>query len=232
VCSSDLARGTRIAIVVGGLGLSQTGTQRALKLLPEEITLAFASSGNSLSRWMPEARNAGHEVLLQVPLEPFDYPDNDPGPLTLLHDLSPEKNLDRLHRSMAKMTNYTGVMNFLGGRFLSDPGALEPVMRDIGDRGLLFLDDGTSAQSQSATLAKALTMPQAFADVVLDNEVNRTAILTKLDELERIAQRKGQAIGVASAFDESVDAVAEWAGEASRRGIEIVGVSALTDVPN
>lgn len=226
------ARGTRIAIVIGGLGLSQTGTQRALKELPEEITLAFAANGNSLSRWMPEARRGGHEILLQVPLEPFDYPDNDPGPLTLLHDNSEARNLKLLHQSMGKMTNYTGVMNYLGGRMLSDSAALEPVMRDIGSRGLLFLDDGSSAQSLSGTYAKAFTMPHAFADIVLDNEVNRTAILKKLDDLERVAFRKGSAIGVASAFDESVDAVAEWAKAAGSRGIEIVGVSALSEVPN
>ncbi|MBL0374923.1 divergent polysaccharide deacetylase family protein [Rhizobium sp. KVB221] len=226
------ARGTRIAIVVGGLGLSQTGTLRALKMLPEEVTVAFASNGNSLARWMPEARRGGHEVLLQVPLEPFDYPDNDPGPLTLLHSNSEAKNLSLLHKSMAKTTNYTGVMNYLGGRLLADPSALEPVMRDIGERGLLFLDDGSSAQSQSGTYAKAFAMPHAFADIVLDNEVNRSAILKKLDELERVALRKGSAVGVASAFDESVDAVTEWARQAGGRGIEIVGVSALAEVPN
>lgn len=226
------ARGTRIAIVIGGLGLSQTGTQRALKVLPEEITLAFAANGNSLSRWMPEARRLGHEILLQVPMEPFDYPGNDPGPLTLVHTNSEGKNLGLLHESMAKMTNYTGVMNYLGGRLLSDAASLEPVMRDIGQRGLLFLDDGSSAQSLSATYAKAFTMPHAFADIVLDDEVNQTAILKKLDDLERIALRKGTAIGVASAFDESVDAVAQWMREAGDRGIEIVGVSALAEVPN
>ena len=226
------ARGTRIAIVVGGLGLSQTGTQRALKTLPEEITVAFAANGNSLSRWMPEARRGGHEVLLQVPLEPFDYPENDPGPLTLLHDNSEAKNLKLLHESMGKMTNYSGIMNYLGGRMLADANALEPVMRDIGGRGLMFLDDGSSAQSLSGTYAKAFTMPHAFADLVLDNDVNRSAILKKLDELERVAFRKGSAIGVASGFDESVDAIAEWAKEAGSRGIEVVGVSALAEVPN
>lgn len=226
------ARGTRIAIVVGGMGLSQTGTQRALKTLPEEITLAFAANGNSLSRWMPEARRGGHEVLLQLPLEPFDYPDNDPGPLTLLHDNSEARNLGLLHESMGKMTNYTGIMNYLGGRMLADADALEPVMRDIGGRGLLFLDDGSAAQSLSGTYAKAFTMPHAFADIVLDNEVNRSAILKKLDELERVAFRKGSAIGVASGFDESVDAISEWAREAGSRGIEIVGVAALAEVPN
>lgn len=224
-------RGTRIAIVVGGLGLSQTGTQRALKVLPEEITLGFAASGNSLSRWMQEARKQGHEILLQVPMQPIDYPDNDPGALTLLDANSADKNLKLLHESLGRLTNYTGVMNYQGGRFLADATALEPVMRDIGQRGLLFLDDGASMQSLSETYAKAFATPHVFADVQLDEAVNRTAILAKLDELERVAIRKGTAIGVASAFDESMDAIAEWAPAAAGRGIEIVGVSALAQIP-
>ena len=225
------ARGTRVAIVVSGLGLSQTGTQRAIEKLPEEITLAFAASGNSLQRWMQDARRGGHEILIQVPLEPFDYPGNNPGPDTLLTSLSSARNIDNLHKAMGKITNYTGVMNYLGGRFLSNASAMEPVLRDVGKRGLLFLDDGSSAQSKSGTLAKTLEVPHAFADVQLDGELQQNAIMKKLDELERIARRNGSAIGVASAFDESVDAISKWSEEAAMRGIEIVAVSALADDP-
>ncbi|MBD9558259.1 divergent polysaccharide deacetylase family protein [Ensifer sp. ENS03] len=225
------ARGTRIALVVGGLGLSQTGTQKAIRDLPGEVTLGFATAGNSLQRWMQEARRSGHEILLQLPMEPFDYPANDPGPNALRVGLSEKKNLAELHRNLAEITNYTGVMNYLGGRFLSDADALEPVMRDLGRRGLLFLDDGTSAQSLSGKLAGAFDVPHGFADLTLDSELSRNAILKKLDELERIARRNGTAIGVASAFDESVGAIASWIGEAQGRGIEIVGVSALVKDP-
>ncbi|AYG67944.1 MULTISPECIES: divergent polysaccharide deacetylase family protein [unclassified Rhizobium] len=225
------ARGIRIAIVVSGLGLSQTGTQRAIEKLPEEITLAFAASGNSLQRWMQEARRGGHELLIQAPFEPFDYPSNNPGPDTLLTSLSSAKNIDNLHKAMGKITNYIGVMNYLGGRFLANPNALEPVLRDVGKRGLLFLDDGSSAQSKSGTLSKTLEVPHAFADIQLDGELQQDAILKKLDELERIARRNGSAIGVASAFDESVDAISKWSEEAAMRGIEIVAVSALADDP-
>lgn len=225
------ARGTRIALVVGGLGLSQTGTQRAIRDLPPEVTLAFAAAGNSLQRWMQDARRDGHEILLQIPMEPFDYPDNDPGPHALRVSLSATKNLAELHRSMGQITNYTGIMNYLGGRFLSDADALEPVMRDLGKRGLLFLDDGTSAQSLSGTLAGAFDVPHGFADVIVDSELSRGAILRKLDELERVARRNGTAIGVASAFEESVGAISEWMQEAGGRGIEFVGVSALVNDP-
>ncbi|MBB3964369.1 divergent polysaccharide deacetylase family protein [Rhizobium metallidurans] len=223
------ARGTRIAIVVSGLGLSQTGTQKAIQTLPEEVTLAFAASGNSLQRWMQEARRSGHEIMIQVPFEPFDYPANDPGPDTLLTSKSVAQNIESLHRAMGEITNYTGVLNYQGGRFLSDANALEPVMRDIGKRGLLFLDDGTSAQSKTAAVAKGTETPYAFADVQLDGQVDFNAITNKLDELERVAKRNGQAIGVAAAFDESIDAISKWTEEAAMRGIEIVGVAALAN---
>lgn len=222
------ARGTRIAIVIAGLGLSQTGTQRAVKTLPPEVTLAFAASGNSLARWVQEGRRTGHEVLLQVPFEPFDYPANNPGPDTLLISRNSAANLENLHKSMARMSNYTGIMNYMGARFLSDAKALEPVMRDIGKRGLLFLDDGSSARSQTGALAKTLGVDHAFGDLQIDGTVNANAILKKLDELERIARRNGTAIGVGFAFDETIDAVAKWSEEATGRGVEIVGVAALT----
>lgn len=221
------ARGTRIAIVVGGLGVSQTGTQYALEVLPEAITLAFASNGNSLKRWMQSARRDGHEILLQVPFEPFGYPRVDPGRGTLTVDNSTEENLADLHEAMGQITNYTGITNFMGGRFLSTPEALEPVMRDLAGRGVMFLDDGTAARSLTDQYAKALAIPFAASDMVIDAKQERGYILKKLDDLERIARRQGTAIAVASAFEVSVDAIAGWVEEAQRRGIEIVGVSAL-----
>jgi polysaccharide deacetylase 2 family uncharacterized protein YibQ len=130
---------------------------------------------------------------------------------------------------MAKITGYTGIMNYQGARLLSDPDALEPLLRDISSRGLLFLDDGSSARSASGSVAKAIELPHTFADMTLDAQLDKTAILQKLDDLERLAMRKGRAIGVASAFDESIDAIRQWVEEASNRGIEIVGVSALAD---
>jgi polysaccharide deacetylase 2 family uncharacterized protein YibQ len=128
---------------------------------------------------------------------------------------------------MGRITNYTGVMNYQGGRYLSDEKALQPVLQDVAKRGLLFLDDGTSSLSKSGTVSDAVQLPHAFADVVLDGQLQTQSILRKLDELGRIADRKGTAIGVAAAFDESIEAVRQWTEEATQRGIEIVGISAI-----
>src|SRR5690606_4791906 len=139
--------------IIGGLGVSQTGTQAAIAKLPPEVTLAFASGGNSLDRWMQQARQQGHEIVMQVPLEPFDYPQVDPGRNTLTVAADPAENRDRLHWAMSRITNYTGLMNYMGGRFVTDEAAMSPFFGELGKRGLMYLDDGSSARSLAPDMA-------------------------------------------------------------------------------
>jgi polysaccharide deacetylase 2 family uncharacterized protein YibQ len=225
------ARGARVAIVIGGLGLSQTGSQHAVQTLPPEVTLAFSPEGNSLLRWMQAARQNGHEILMQIPLEPYDYPRVNPGRNTLTVDASPAATLENLHRAMGRITTYTGVMNYMGARFTAEPDAMTVVIQDVAKRGLLYLDDGTSARSKADSVSAQQGSPFAAADVLIDASQDRGAILKKLDELERIARAKGTAIATGSAFDVTVEAVTSWANEAKARGIEIVPVSALVRDP-
>lgn len=225
------SRGARVAIVIGGMGISQTSTQTAIEKLAPEITLGFAPQGNSLSRWAQAARRKGHEILLQLPMEPFDYPRVDPGRGTLLIDAGAEANLKVLHDSMGRFTNYTGVMNYLGGKFTADPAAMEPVMADLGARGLLYLDDGTSARSATDTLAASSRAPFAQGDMVIDQVQDKNEIMKALDRLEAEARARGSAIGIGTGFDVTIDAVADWAAGAKKRGIEIVGVAALARDP-
>jgi uncharacterized protein len=225
------ARGARIAVVIGGLGISQTGTQDAIEKLPPEITLAFAPLGNSLMRWMQTARREGHEIIMQVPLEPFDYPGTNPGRYTLLADAGPVRNLQNLRWILSRITNYTGVVNYMGGRFSADGEAMALLMDELGQRGLLYLDDGTSARSVAEEIARAKGVPFAAGDAVIDEDPQHGAILEKLDELERIARARGFAIGTGSALGVTVEAVAVWAGEVRKRGIELVPISAVAFDP-
>ena len=224
-------RGARVAIVIGGLGLSQTGTQEAIAKLPGEITLAFAPQGNSIGRWMQEARRTGHEIIMQVPLEPFDFPNVNPGRNTLTVDAPAEENLENLRWALSRTTNYTGVMNYMGARFSADAESMGVFLAELGKRGLLYLDDGSTARSVAPELALKNRVPFAVGDATIDAVRDRGEILKKLDQLESTARAKGYAIGAGSAFDVTVDAVASWVQEAKKRGIEIVPVSALTTDP-
>lgn len=225
------ARGARVAIVIGGLGLSQTGTQTAIGKLPPEITLGFAPQGNSLGRWMQAARREGHEIVMQVPLEPFDFPNVNPGRNTLTVEAGSDEILKNLRWTLSRTTNYTAVMNYMGARFSTNPEAMGVMMAELGKRGIGYVDDGSSARSLAPETALKNGVPFAAGDAIIDSVQDRGAILDKLDELERTARAKGFAIGTGNAFDVTVDAVASWASEARKRGIEIVPISAVASDP-
>ena len=222
-------RGKRIALVIGGLGLSQTGSHRAIETLPPEITFAFAPTGNSLERWMRAARKKGHELLVQVPMEPFGYPSINPGPRTLRLASSGETNLENLHWALGRLTNYTGVMNYMGGRFAADETAMAPILGDLAYRGLLFFNDGTAGNEQLARRAATKGVPYLEGDLVIDVSQSRQDILNRLKALEELAEARGYAVGSGSALELTVETVADWANEAKKRGFEIVGVASLAN---
>ena len=220
-------KGPQIAIVVNGLGIGASATGEALAKLPTAVTLAFAPYGSELSRWVTKARGAGHEILLQIPMEPFDYPDNDPGPQTLLSSLTTAQNIDRLHWFLSRFQGYVGVTNFMGARFISNEAAFAPVLADIAQRGLLYFDDGASTRSLAHKVAAGSKAPFLKADLVIDAKANSSDIDATLEMLERLAMEQGFAVGTANALPVSIDRIARWAKAAEARGIRIVPLSAV-----
>ena len=214
-----------IAIVVGGLGISASGTADALSKLPPTVTFALTPYGADLEKLAERARAEKHEVLLQVPMEPFDYPDNDPGPQTLLTSLTSEQNIDRLHWLMSRFQGYVGIMSFMGTRFTAAEQGLTPVLRDAAQRGLIFVDDGSSARSVAGQLAGAHNLPFAKADVVLDTVPTSVEIDRALARLEMKAREGGTAVGFATAQPGTVARIAEWAKKAEAQGILLVPIT-------
>lgn len=221
----------RIAIVVTGLGLSAAATESAIQGLPGSVTLAFAPYSPRLNEWIRLARTAGHEVLINIPMEPTNYPAYDPGPQTLLTTLNAEGNLDRLLWSLSRGTGYVGVVDFLGSRFTTSQNHMTPVLNAIHQRGLLYLDSNSSPRSVSAIVAAKLKLVSAKATLTLDGRASRTEIDRRFAELEQRAKRERRAIGIASPYPVSLERIATWVRQLEARGIAIAPVSALTRTP-
>jgi polysaccharide deacetylase 2 family uncharacterized protein YibQ len=219
--------GPRVAIVVGKLGITANATSEALAKLPAPVTLAFSPYGADLERWVARARGEGREVLLQVPMEPHDYPANDPGPQTLLTSLPAEQNIDRLHWFMSRFQGYAGIASDVGARFVTNEQAVAAVVREVGKRGLLYFDDGAATRSVATQVAGASNVPFARADVVLDAVPTPADIDGALAKLEALARERGVAVGAAGALPVSIERIARWAKAAAGRGIALVPVSAV-----
>ena len=216
-----------IAIIVTGLGINEQGSLSAIDQLPADVTMAFAPYGRTLGTTVAAARADGHEILLEVPMEPFDYPQNDPGPQTLLSGEPARANLDKLFWLMSRFGGYVGLINNMGARFTASAADFSTIMEELGARGLGYLDDGSSNRSLAPQLAENNKVPFAKADVVIDTNPSRTSVLAALASLEAKALENGQAIGIVSALPISVAAVAEWARDLKAKGIDLVPASAL-----
>ncbi|WFU17171.1 divergent polysaccharide deacetylase family protein [Bradyrhizobium sp. CB3481] len=211
-----------IAIVVGGLGVGAAKTTDAIMKLPPAVTLAFTPYGADPTKLAERARAQRHEILLQVPMEPFDYPDNDPGPQTLLTTLTPEQNLDRLYWHLSRFQGYAGIANFMGARFTASDSVMQPVIREAAKRGLGYLDDGSSPRSIASAQATAQSMPFAKADFTIDAVPTSVEIDRALAKLETVAKERGLAVGVASALPISIERLAAWTKTLEGRGILLV----------
>ena len=214
-----------ISIVIGGLGIGASGTADAFAKLPATVTFALAPYGTDLEKLAERARADQHELLLQVPMEPFDYPDNDPGPQTLLTSLTSEQNIDRLHWLMSRFQGYVGLMSYMGARFTASEQGLAPVLRDAAQRGLIYVDDGSSSRSIAGQLAGAHNLPFAKTDIVLDTVPTPVEIDRALARLEMKARDSGVAVGFATAQPATIARIADWAKKVEARGIFLVPIT-------
>jgi polysaccharide deacetylase 2 family uncharacterized protein YibQ len=217
----------RIALIVGGLGISASGTADALAQLPASVSFALAPYGADLKELAEQARAAKHEVLLQVPMEPFNFPDNDPGPQTLMTSLGSEQNIDRLHWLMSRFQGYVGLLSYMGGKFTASERALAPILRETAARGLIYVDDGASTRSVAGQLAGGQNLPFVKADIVIDAVPTPTEIDHALARLELMARERGNAIGLATALPATVARIAAWAKAVEAKGFVLVPITMM-----
>lgn len=216
-----------IAVVVGGMGLNRAVTEAAINDLPPEVALSFAPYTEDLQAWIDRARDAGHEVLIEAPMEPFDYPNNDPGPHTLLADGSAEENGRRLAWLLSRTTGYFGVTNYLGARFSASQDALRLLFSTLEHRGVAFLHDGAGRRSSIEAAANATDIEYAIADRILDEDPTPESIDERLLALEALAIQNGAALGTGFAYPATVEQIAAWAANLDLRGYQLAPPSAV-----
>ena len=221
----------RIAIVITGLGPSPQIVHAAIDHLPPEISLAFLPFAADTDSLAEQARVAGHEILLDIPMEPSSYPDDDPGPQSLMTANSDAENLKRLDWNLARASGYVGVVNFMGSRFTTAEVKLAPVLTVLHDKGLLVVDTRANPLTAVPGLARELKVPYAVADLDIDAMASRDAIDQNLAKLEDIARKDGKAVGVAGVYPVTFERLAEWARSLPSKGIALAPISATVTSP-
>ncbi|KQW86576.1 divergent polysaccharide deacetylase family protein [Brevundimonas sp. Root1279] len=214
----------RIALIVGGLGLNAVTTRAAIERLPAEVTLSFVPYAEGLQGWIDLARAHGHEVMLEMPMEPTGYPNNDPGPYTLLASADASDIQAKMNWLLGRATGYFGVTNYLGDRFAASDEGMTAFMGVLRSRGVAFLDDGSMSRKPGA-------WARASANRIIDEEQSATAIVGQLNALEALAKARGQALGTGFSYPVTVEAAARWTAGLDARGLQLAPASAVTARP-
>lgn len=213
----------RVALVVVGLGMNPEATSAAITSLPADVTLAFSPYAPRLSEQMAAARAAGHEVLLDLPMEPDTFPAQDPGPLAMLSSLPASDNITRLETALGRGNGYTGVISRMGSKFTAVPQSLRPVLEALSSRGLLYV---SSTPSDALAANVDLPLPMAEALIAIDDRPFRDAIDSRLQYLTDVAKSRGTVVAVLHTYPLSFHRVVNWANGLSAKGISLAPVSA------
>ena len=132
---------------------------------------------------------------------------------------------------MSRFQGYVGIANMMGARFTSNEQALGPMLKETAQRGLIYVDGGSSPRSIAGQIAGANNLPFAKAELILDAVPTSAHIDKALAKLEALAREHGSAVGVASALPASIERITQWAKGAETRGITLVPITAVAIKP-
>jgi len=221
----------RVGVLVRGLGRGDQESLDAVSTLPSAVSLAFLPYASESRRLASEARARGHEVIVQLPLEPADYPQTNPGPETLLTTLPPEENANRLQALLRRFEGHSGVTNLTGGKMLQSRASLKPLLQEIKSRGLVYVGESNNSHATVRQIARELNLRYGAAQVTIDAQATPEAIDKQLQRLVQVARERGGAIGMASANAETIRQLREWSQTLAAQNITLVPVGALAQPP-
>lgn len=212
-----------VSIIVGGLGTNATRTRAAIDQLPPEVTLSFAPTADY--SWVRRARRAGHEVLIEVPMEPYDFGRQNPHPNVMRVEYTAEENTSRLARLLTRAPGYIGVMNYQGAKFAKDANAVDPIMAELSSKGLAMFEDGSLTRSKFSESAKTSGLAFGKATSAIDARPGADEISNELMLLETTAREQGAALGTGTPFPVTFDILQEWLPTLEGKGILLAPAS-------
>lgn len=210
----------RVAVVVVGLGLSKEATEAAILKLPPEVTLSFSPYAADLDGWIKRARAAGHEVMLDLPLQPPNFPSRDSGTLSILASDTPPEAVSRLETVLGKTTGYVGLAGSLHSPVTAGP-QWPILLRAIKSHGLLYLGDGLDGAAPDDAPASA------GVTLVPDELPFRTAIDARLARLLSAAQRDQSALAYVLPLPVTMERLLAWFDSLPQRGVVLAPASAV-----
>ena len=216
-----------IAVVIDDMGIAKKRTADIISL-SAPLTAAFLSYGTDLDAQVAAAKEAGMEIMLHAPMEPYSKVDIAPDVLST--HMSPEEVQKRLKDMLSKFPGIKGINNHMGSKFTEDKERMQAVMEVLRKEGLFFLDSKTTAKSVGKETAQEQGVSYASRNVFIDNENKVEYIQKQLGIAEKIARRNGYAIAIGHPKSGTYEALKQWLKSLPEKKIKILPLSEIVKV--
>lgn len=222
----SLGGASRVAVIVDNLG-ARRDVFDPLREIRRPLTVAILP-GLPLSEWTArEAAQAGMEVILDLPMEPYRFPEVDPGPGALLMTMSPQELQVQVGAHLASVPGSVGVTNHMGSRMTEDRPRMRTILEVLAGRRLFLVDGLTSNLSVAYDEAKGLGLKAGRRQIVVDHAAGEAGDRVRWDEVAWWAERRGEAIVIAHGHPLTARLLREYVPRWEARGIRFVPVSQL-----
>lgn len=225
------ASGKKVAIIIDGLG-SDMGVARRIFKMKIPVTLAVLPYRRHSSEIARRAFDHGKEVLLQLPMQPYDYPAMDPGAGCLMLSMDRTRVQSELDAQIASLPFCVGIHPYMGSLFTERRGPMGWVFSVLRERGLFFVDGLATPASVSQEVAESFGVNCFHRPHVLDESREVDYIVRQLCQLADFAAVYGRAVGIGHPYPETLAALPKALAAFREKGVDIVLTSKLFSSPH
>lgn len=215
----------KASFIIAGLGMDDVSTRKAIEIMPPEVTLAFIPYSPHLQTYIDLARQYGHEVILEMPMQSEDYPRNDVGDHALLVDDTAPQLQEKLYWLLSRATGYSGIMNYLGDKFLNSE-KMPLLMKEIQKRGLYFVNNNANYH-KSQGIATHIKLPSYQETIIIDKQLDYGFIKQEFMNAEIKLAHKGQAMLVGYLSELTMSVMQQKFLEYESKNITLIPTSQL-----
>ena len=186
-----------MAIVVDDFGAIGGELLQGFLNLPVEIDFAILPGLSYSEETMNRAYEQGRETLVHLPMEPLDYPLQNPGKDAILVQMDKSEVEKIVLKHLNSLPLCSGVNNHMGSLATTDKEIMSYVMEVLRKKGKFFLDSRTSAVSVAYQTAQKAHILAFRNDLFLDSPDMTTATMeSKIERVKQISQNRNYVIAI------------------------------------
>lgn len=186
-------RGLALIVDDIGYGIKAVDTVLALSI---PITFSILPDAPDAVAAANKAYNAGHTVMLHMPMEPKD-PDIADKMMTktgLTAGMNESQMKAMINKTLQRIPHITGMSNHMGSMLTEQSDAMRWLMKINRERGLFFIDSLTTPQSIARVQAAKSGVAWASRRFFLDNDQSPEGLSRMWKTILKRAAKKGGCI--------------------------------------